>query len=186
MSGRTLRSAAHRLRHRSRSVAVSVALAVVALAAIWLGVESVLAALGLRPLLIAPAQLASLAAAGGPAVIAAAAAVAVAGLVAVILAVAPGRLARRELTDERAVYLIDDDVLASGISRVSARAARVGADQVRTSISRRRAVTTLRPSTGFPADRGATADAVAAVISSLEPKPAPRTSVAVESQGVLA
>ena len=58
-------------------------------------------------------------------------------LVTVVLAILPGRKARHELADDRAVVIMDDEVMASGISRVTAAAAAVAPAPVRTSVSRR-------------------------------------------------
>ncbi|MBN9194410.1 hypothetical protein [Microbacterium sp.] len=186
MIDRPLRVAARRLRHRSRSVAVSIALVATALVAVWVAVESVLAALGRPALLWAPARTVEIVRAGGPAVVAVGAVLAVLGLVAVVLAFLPGRLARRELPDGRAVYVVDDEVLASGISRVAARAARVGSDQVRTVVSRRRSTTHVRPTTGFPPDAAVTSDSVTAAVDGLGLRPAPRASVVIARSGVAA
>lgn len=186
MIDRPLRVAARRLRHRSRSVAVSIALVATALVAVWVAVEAVLAALGRPALLWAPARTVEIVRAGGPAVVAVGAAIAVLGLAAVVVALLPGRLARRELPDERAVYIVDDEVLASGISRVAATAARVGSGQVRTVVSRRRSITHVRPTTGFPPDEAATSDSVTAAVDGLGLRPAPRATVVIARSGVAA
>ncbi|TQJ31530.1 hypothetical protein [Microbacterium sp. SLBN-146] len=183
---RALRSASRRLRHRSRSVAVSVALGASGIAAAWVGTESVLAALGLPPLWLSPADLVALAAGGGYLTVAAGGAVGLLGLACLAIAVTPGRLRRREITDERTTWVIDDDVLAAGLSRATARAAGVGTDQVRTVVGRRRAVTRVRPSTGFRPDLEATNAAAAGVVAAVSPSPAPRTSVVIDREGVLA
>ena len=186
MTERALRAASRRLRHRSRSVAVSIALVATAAVAVWIAVECVLAAVGRPALLWSPTQMAELVRGGGAAVIAVGAALAVLGLAAVVLALLPGRLARHEIPDERAVYVVDDAVLASGISRAAATGARVGADQVRTVVSRRRSITHVRPTTGFPPDASATNATVTAVVDGLALRPAPRASVVIARSGVAA
>lgn len=183
---RALRSASRRLRHRSRSVAVSVALVASSVAAAWVGTESVLAALGARPLWLAPADVVAAAVDGGYLTVVAGGGAGLLGLFCLVIALAPGRLRRRELADGRTIWVIDDDVLAAGLSRATARAAGVGTDQVRTVVGRRRAVTRVRPSTGFPPDLQATRAAAADVISAVSPSPAPRTSVVIDREGVLA
>jgi hypothetical protein len=186
MNPRTRRRLSRRLRHRSRSVAVSVALGVAALTAAYLGTEAALSALGRAPLLLAPADLASAVGEAQPWSITAAALLAVTGVVLLALAVLPGSRARRELADERALIVIDDDVLASGLSRAAASRAGISVAQVRTAVSRRRAAVRVRPSSGFAVDAAATSEAMASTIATLAPRPRLAATASIERTGVLA
>lgn len=183
---RSARRLSRRMRYRSRSVAVSIALGLVALAAAYLGAESVLAALSLPPLLISPDTLLALVAAGTSVTIAVVAALVVLGIVCIVLAVAPGARARRDLTDDRAIFVIDDDVMASGISRAAALSAGVPRDQVRTTVSRRRALVRVRPSSGFRVDADEATEAASRAVAAVAPRRDLTVRTALENQGVLA
>lgn len=186
MNARTERRLSRRMRYRSRSVAVSVALAVVAVVAAYLGVEAVLAALATPPLLIAPADLLATLQAGSPWNIAILVGLGVLGIWSIVMALAPGGRARRELSDERAVFVIDDDVMAGGISRAAALSAGVSRDQVTTTVGRRRAVVRVRPSAGFPVNADAATDASTRAVASVTPRRALIIRTAVDTRGVLA
>jgi hypothetical protein len=185
MSERALRSAEHRMLHRSRSVAVSVALAVVAVAAVYVGVEAVLAVTGLAPLLIAPGDVAQLLRDDALVRTVAIVVLAVAGLAALVAGVTPGRFHRRRLTDERVRVVIDDEVLAGSASRAAAGAGSVPNDQVVTRLSRRRALVEVRPASGFPIAPSVVTDAVTRDLGRLALRPTPRVAVAVASKGKL-
>lgn len=150
MNPRQQRVAARRMIHRSRSVAVVATLSVVALVAAWAGTESVLRALGMPPLVAAPETLVDVVQ-GTPWIAALTAlGLALVGLVLVVLALSPGRRGRRVLSDERALVVVDDTVLAGALSRSAASAARVPAGQVSTSLGRRTAHVSVAPLSGFP------------------------------------
>lgn len=186
MNARAERRLSRRMRFRSRSVAVSIALAAVAVAAAYLGVEAVLAALSVPALLLAPADLLAAVQAGTPWNIAVIAGLAVLGIWSIVLALAPGGRARRELSDERAVFVIDDDVMAGGISRAAALNAGVSRDQVTTTVGRRRAVVRVRPSAGFPVNAASATDAATRAVAAVAPLRALTIRTAVDTQGVLA
>lgn len=183
---RAARRLSRRMRFRSRSVAVSIALGTAALAVAYLGTEAVLAALSLGPLLLAPVDLLAAVAAGTPWNIAAVAALVALGILFLVLALAPGARARRDLTDARAIFVIDDDVMAGGISRAAALSAGVPREQVTTTVSRRRAVVRVRPSTGFPVDAERATDAASRAVASVVPRRDLTVRTALDTQGVLA
>jgi hypothetical protein len=183
---RALRRTARRLRHRSRSAAVTVALALAALLGVYLAVEAGLALAGLPALVAAPAEMWDLAQAQPVIAYGTAAVLAVVGVAFVVLAVLPGRLARREIADDRLTVVLDDDVLASGLSRSVATAAGVARTQVRTSVGRRRARVDLTPTTGFPPSREAAQQAGQATVRTLGIRPALNPSVVVGREGVIA
>ena len=164
--------------HRSRSVLASIVLALLALAAVFVGIESVLAALRLPPLVISPdAALATesiwLAL------------IALPGLVLVVLAVLPARRPRHELPDTRMAVVVDDGVLAGAVKHAVLRSARVPADRVRSSVSTRRSETSVTPTSGSPLDRAELESAATALVDSLAPRPAVRVRLRVSEQGVV-
>ena len=186
MNQRQQRAAARRMIHRSRSVAVTAALTIVAVVAVWLGTEAVLAAVGHSPLLLAPADLwrgllAQMWIAGVVAAV-----LAVLGVVLLVLAVAPGGRGRRVLVDDRIVIIVDDTVLAGALSRSAAAAAHVPASQVTTALGRRAARTTISPLSGFPVPRDRVVAAVDAAVGDARPAEPVASIVDVAQRGVLA
>lgn len=175
---------ARRALHRSRSVAVSVALALVAI--IGLG----LAALVLAPVVgldlgITAASLVSAVRSASPVVLIVAGVLVLLGFAALIAAVTPGRLARHRVDDDRAVVLVDDDVLAGAVSGHTARAFGVAPDQVTTAVDRRRVTTRIRPTSGRPLEREQVAAAVRDYADGLDLTGGVRTRSVVAAEGVV-
>lgn len=180
------RMLARRELHRSRSVAVSVVLALIALGAAWLGTESVLAAVDARPLLLAPSTMLDAWRTGEtPAILGAAAGCAVVGIFAVVVALLPGRLARHRVQDARSVILVEDGVLASAVSRTVSRGSGVAPDRVRTAIGRRRADVLVQPTSGHPLDPAEVQELADRALTELRPLPAIRPRTRVATQGVV-
>ncbi len=167
-----------RERYRSRSRAAIIALGLVSLGLAYLGVESVLAALGLAPLLAGPEQLANGVNSPTLLVVIGAGAAMLFGLVLVVLALVPGRRARHAIPHERMAVVVDDGVLAGALGRAARGAASVPADRVRTTVSARRARVAITPSSGFPVDRSAVEAAARAMAANLAP--VPRLSVGID------
>lgn len=177
---------ARRMLRRSRSVWVSVALAVVALAAALVLVELVLAALGLPPLLMPLDGLALQVAGGGVVGVVVAAVAALLAALCLWGALSPGRTGRRIVTTERMPVVVDDAIIAGALSRGASGRARVSPSQVNTRISRRRADVAITPSTGFavPADEVQRAEGAALAALALTPPVTVR--VRVDQRGVIA
>ena len=179
------RRLARRALHRSRSASVIVVLALVALTAAWVATESVLAALDLAPLLVAPSAVVDLLAADEPVVLYSAIAAAMLGLVLLAVALAPARRRRHVLAHDRMVVVVDDDVLAGAIGRAGRVTAAVPASRVRTSVSTRRATISVVPTSGLRVDSEAVKSSAAALIERLDARPALRVEVAVAPSGVV-
>lgn len=186
MTDRALRAAEHRMLHRSRSAAVTVALVLLVLAAAYCAAEAVLAAIGRPPLLSSPADTVQLLASDAVARWVAVGALGVAGVVALIAALTPGSRHRRRVADERFRAVVDDEVLAGSASRVAASAGAVPATHVLTRMSRRQALVEVRPTTGFAVESDAVSDAVTQDLAGLALRPSPRVRVAVATRGTLA
>lgn len=178
--------ARRRLRYRSRSVAASIALIVTALAAAYVGVEAALALLGQPPLVSAPFGLLPLVQQIPAVAIAVAAVLAMLGLICIIAAITPGRFRRRVIEDDRALVVIDDDVVASGVSRAVSGALGIGRTQVRTSLGRRRADVRVTPTTGFAASAEPAREAGGRLLADLRLSPAPTVRADIERTGVIA
>ena len=181
-----LRTLVRRETTRSRSVAVSVALGILALAAAYAATECVLAALGRPALLVAPDDALAAIVLAQPWTVAAVIGLALLGIVALVAALTPGRRARHELTRDRVAVLVDDDILAGAISRRAAVVGAVSRDQVRTAVSSRAADVSLRPSSGFPIDHTAVSAAASALVAELAPVRTLRTRVQVDENGMVA
>ncbi len=156
--------------HSPRSVlAIGVAIIAIVVFA-WLGTEVILALVGRPPLLVAPAGLftSAVGAVGAPAgtVAAVGIAVAVIGLALILAAVLPGRRARHVLDTQRAATVVDNEVIASALARQASQAGNVDPDSVIVSVSHRRAVVHLTPTSGMPVDRERIAAAVTEQIAS--------------------
>ena len=182
---RITRRIARRSLHRSRSAAVIIVLCGFALVAAWIGTESVLAVVGAPPLLVAPSAAVEFLNTDGPVLLAAAIAAVVIGLVLLVVAFSPGRRSRHLLAHERMVVVVDDDVLAGAVGRAARETAAVPASRVRTSVSARRAIVSVVPSSGIPVDSAAVRTSASALLERLAPRPGVRVDVAVSRAGVV-
>jgi hypothetical protein len=174
-----------RMRHRSRSVAVSIALWIAALPLVYLAVESVLELVGAPALWQAPLQVIETVTGTEALRFGVAAAAVVIGLVLMVLAFAPGRLGRHELADERMLVVVDDDVLAGALSRAAASTAGVERDRASTSLGRRKADVSLRPTSGFAVSREDVDRATERELERLAVRPAVRARSRIEQAGVV-
>jgi Co/Zn/Cd efflux system component len=160
--------------HSPRS-ASSVTLAIVLIVLFaWLGTEIMLALTGSRALLAAPGDMVGFlvaAQAEYPAAFGAAGiAAALVGLVLIVAAIGPGRRARHELLMDRPV-VVDNEVIASALARRAATVARVDPDNCTVSVSHRRAIVHVTPTSGQPIDRDAVLAAVTEQLESFELRP---------------
>ena len=165
--------------YRSRSAAVIITLALVALAAVYAGIEVVLAALDLPALLVTPAE------ALGLLTVPVAVGLALVGLIVLLVALTPGRRSRHELPNDRMAIVIDDGILAGALGRAVTREAALPATRVSTVISRRRGTVRVTPTSGVPLDQAALATAAQTLVTTLDPRPALRVGVDVASGGVV-
>lgn len=175
--------------HRSRSTAVSIALGVLALVAVWVGLEAVLAAVGATPLLLSPQDAADAALRPAPTgtaiTVAAAVVLLVLGIWLVVLAVAPGRQHRRTVADDRAVVVVDDRIVASTAVAAASAAAAVPDDQVEAWARGHRIAVRVVPTTGDPVDADTVRDAVADRLGRLDDRLGRRVHVDIADKGVL-
>jgi len=164
------RRIARRETHSSRSrLAIVLALALILVFA-WIGTEIVLALLGAPALLVSPAALFAAAMAvpdASPGVLGTVGVViALLGLLLVIAAIAPGRRPRHLLRTARTVTVVDDEVIASALARRAALVGGVAPDNATVTVSDRRAVVHLVPTSGLPVDRAAVAEDAASALDS--------------------
>lgn len=187
---RTRKKLIRRETHSSRA-GLSIAVALVLLAVfLWLGTESVLALLGLAPLLASPWQLASATVTAAGAVdrgelTAAGTAAAVLGLTLLVAALKGGRKGRRGIAADRAAVVVDDQVIAAAVSRQVQRAAKLAPEQVSTTVSRSRVQVMVTPTSGAPLDRDTVAAAAATEIDACRPVRKVTTDVRIAAEGAL-
>ncbi len=158
MTDALLRRVVRRETHSPRTVATVVVLVILALAAIYVGVEIVRHLLAAGPQLAAPgAALAWLE--GLPEnnlsapVIAGGVIVAIAGIVLVWLSLAPGRRPKHELAESSHAVIVDNGVVASSIAERVRRELELVPGAVVVGISHRGADVTVRPEPGRPVEK---------------------------------
>ncbi|NIJ05009.1 DUF6286 domain-containing protein [Frigoribacterium faeni] len=177
----TYRRILRRETHSSRSgIAVTLAVLLVLVFA-WIGTESVLAAVGTAPLLVAPADAASavLGAAGAPVgtLTAIGIVVAIVGLVLIVVSLAPGRRGRRAAGADRTAAVVDDRVIARSLARTASFAGDVHPDRVSVSVGKKVALVEIDPVSGRTADLRSIEEAVRDEISGYDYTPALRPRV---------
>lgn len=182
---RAERALAKRLRGRSRSVWVTVALVVAVAAAVLLGIETVLFALGRPPALVSLETVHAALTGGGMTGAIVAVAAGLFGLVCLWGAIAPGRTHRRMLVAGRVPMVVDDAIVAGALSRVAGTSAALGHAHVSTRLGARQARIALIPATGFPIDRTAVSAEVDDLLAQLGAAPRLSARVDIASEGRL-
>jgi len=138
--------------HSPRTVAAVIVLILVALAAIYAGVEIALQLLGFEPLLLRPGAAASwltAAPAASPQVVVAVGVIAVvAGAVLVWLSLSPGRRPKHLLGVSPRPVLVDDGVIASSLAERVRRERDLPRGAVTVAVGHRTADVTARPEAG--------------------------------------
>ncbi len=173
--------------HSPRSVSAIVLAVVLVVALAYLATEILLAALGAHALLLSPAamvrDIAALPSASSAAVGIVGGAAALVGLVLLVAAVTPGRRARHVQRSERAVVVIDDEVIASALVRAAADVSSLDPDRAVGIVGRRRAQVRITPSSGRRIDRDAVAEVVRDRIAAWGLVPALTPTITVERTG---
>lgn len=157
MSNAVLKRVVRRETHSPRTVATVIVLAIVVVAAIYVGVEIVLHLLGAGPLLVAPGaaltwlqeppdQHQGLVVAGGLLA-------AVAGVVLVWFALGAGRRPKHELGSSSYAVLVDNGVIASSVAERVRRELDLAKGAVVAGVGHRSADITVRPEPGQPVDK---------------------------------
>ena len=173
--------------HSPRSVlAIAVSVVVIVLCA-YVGTEIILSMLNQRALLAAPQDMLATLGALGSAPVALPIGIGVIlmiiGLLLLIAALTPGRRARHQLAASRAAVVADNEVIASALARHAARAANLNPDNTLVSVSARRAIVRLTPTSGTPVQRDAVADAVREQLAAFQLAIPVRCSVVIASSG---
>lgn len=176
--------------HSSRAL-TSVILAIIIVAALgFLTTEGLLALSGNEPLLVNLAEMwrqgfAALSDSHRPLAIILGVLLALCGLLLLAKAVLPGTLSKHALGDERAAYVVDDAVVAAGISLLVREEAGLPPGAVSTAVSKRRSISTITPTTGRPLDQEQMQQLATTEIASWQLRPRLKTAVKVATVGRL-
>ena len=176
--------------HSPRTVTTIVLAVVIALACVYAGTELVLRMLGQPPLLVTPEaaldwvaalptlQPLSAISAGGIVL-------ALIGLLLMLHAIRSGRLARHQMVHESRAVIVDNGVLASSIARTVALVAGIPQSQALVSVSHRRVIVDVTPTSGIPVDEAEIRAAVADEIASYDLRPPVRHTVRINTTGAV-
>lgn len=189
MMSPALRRVVRRETHSPRTVAMLVVVTLVVLALAYTALEFVMHLSGQPPLLLDPAEtfgwlvaLPGSDAAGAST--AAGVALAVIGLILVILAIAPGRLAKHEISDEDRAVVVDNGVIASAIAQHVSDELNLPRDRVRVGVGHRTIDVALTPHLGIPIDLTLARDIARTEVESYRLRPAPRVVVRAQQENV--
>jgi hypothetical protein len=184
---RTNRRIIRRETHSSRAGLSALTAVLVLAACLWLGTESILSLLGQPALLASPGKTASLIARAPEAVlpagmVAGGAVVALVGAALLLAAVTGGRRGRRGMASERIALVVDDKAIAAAISRGVRLAANLAPEQVGTTVTRNRALVSVRPTSGITLDPDVLTTAATDEVAALRLRKAlaPRVRIATE------
>jgi hypothetical protein len=185
MTDSVLRTVVRRETHSPRTGAMLVVVVLLVLAAVYAAVEIALSLAGRPPLLVTPGA-AFDALTGLPSTlvpagqIAVGAVVALVGLIALVIAVAPGRLSRHEMAwGERAV-VVDNGVVASALAQHLSLASGIARENVVVGVAHRTVDVTVRPPLGIPVDADRLRQIVEDEVATYRLSPSVRTRVRVD------
>jgi hypothetical protein len=174
--------------HSPRSALAIGTAILLALVCAYAVAEFLLHFLGQPPLVVAPADMLTAlvglpAAVAVPLLVLAGSVLALIGLILIVAALAPGRLARHVLDTERAATVVDNEVIASALARTAARVANISPDSVRATVSHTKAEVRVTPSTGLPIDPHAVSEAIDDQLAASPLRPRLRARVVIERHG---
>lgn len=143
--------------HSPRTVATTIVVVLLILALLYAGVEIVLALASQPPLLVAPAAVLTWLIAlptlqPSSAAIAGAVVLALLGLLLIVVALRPGRLARHEMTWKGRAVVVDNGVIASSLAQHISDETGITRDDIDVGVSHRTVDVTVKPGIGLPFD----------------------------------
>jgi hypothetical protein len=173
--------------HSPKSVLAIVLAVIVILACAYAGTEIVLDMLGARPLLAAPADMASALSSAASVLpvylIVAGAIVLLLGIITVVAALRSSRRPRHLLDSDRTAIVVDDAVIASALARHASAAAGVDPDSTVVTVGRGAATVRLTPASGIPVDRDAVRRTVDEQLDQYSARPRLRGKVVIGKNG---
>lgn len=160
MSDRALERVVRRESHSSRSIAAAVVLVLVIALLAWVATETVLRAFELPALLAPPGAVATWitglpGSAPVGALVAGGVVAGLIGVVSIILAIAPGRLAKQRLSGDGPVVLVDHGALAASVAQGVANDLSFDRREIAVGVGHRIIDVTVRPAFGVEVDRSA-------------------------------
>ena len=183
----TYRRILRRETHSPRSVLAITVAVVLIVALLYLGTEIVLAMIGTRALLAAPLDmldaLAHLDDAPDGLVVGVGVGLLLIGALLIIGAATPGRRGRHQMSTERGLAVVDDEVIASALARHAAHAGDVDPDNTTVSVSRRVAGVHLVPTSGTRIRRDAVISTVAEQLEAFDLTPSLEPRIVVAERG---
>ncbi|GHC99023.1 DUF6286 domain-containing protein [Zhihengliuella salsuginis] len=176
--------------HSARSFASIVAAVLVALICLYFMFEAALKSIGQDVWLKSPGQwwswIAALPGDAGAGLVGAGSLVLLLlGLFFVLQGLLPGRKARRAIENDRAIVIIDHEVLASTLARRARTEANVSPEQVMVAVAHAHVDVQVRPTSGIPVDADAIRAAVADELAENLIDPVPPVTVRVADTGVV-
>jgi len=149
----TFRRIIRRETHSPRTVPMVIVVVLLILALLYVGVEIVLALLSQPPLLVRPADALAWVAAlpvlePASAVIAGGVVLALLGVLLIVLAVKPGRLARHEMVWDGRAVVIDNGVIASAVAQRVSEETGVAREDITVGVSHRSVDVAVKPAPG--------------------------------------
>lgn len=178
---------ARRETHSPRSVLAIVLAVILILAAAYAVTEIILSIAGQPPLLVTPGDAAKgLVGANTVPVwilITAGIILALIGLWLIVSSFTSGRRARHLIRTDRAVTVIDNEVIASALARHASYAANTDPDNTRVSVTHNRAVVEMTPATGRTVDEGRIKDAVDEQLAAYDVSPRLRSKIDIKKTG---
>ncbi|WP_295854755.1 DUF6286 domain-containing protein [uncultured Microbacterium sp.] len=184
MTDTVLRTVVRRETHSPRTAAMLVVVVLLILALAYAAVEIILDLSGAQPLLVAPgaalnAVVAAPTALMPVAFIVGGVVLAILGLIVLVLALKPGRLARHEMSwGERAV-VVDNGVVASALAQHLSNQSGIAREDIVVGVAHRAVDVTVRPPVGIPVDEAQLRRIVDEEVTSYKLSPAVRTHLRV-------
>ncbi len=184
MTDTVLRTVVRRETHSPRTAAMLVVVVLLILALAYAAVEIILDLSGAQPLLVAPgaalnAVVAAPTALMPVAFIVGGVVLAIIGLIVLVLALKPGRLARHEMSwGERAV-VVDNGVVASALAQHLSNQSGIAREDIVVGVAHRAVDVTVRPPVGIPVDEAQLRRIVDEEVTSYKLSPAVRTHLRV-------
>jgi hypothetical protein len=178
---------ARRETHSPRSVLAIVLAVILILAAAYAVTEIILSIAGHPPLLVTPGSAAKgLVGANTIPVwilITAGIILALIGLWLIISSFTSGRRARHLIQTDRAVTVIDNEVIASALARHASYAANTDPDNTRVSVTHNRVVVEMTPATGRDVDKGRIQEAVDEQLAAYDVSPKLKSKIDIKKTG---
>lgn len=176
--------------HSARSFASVVAAVLVAVICLYFMFEAALKSIGQEAWIKSPGQwwswAATLPGEANPGLVGAGSLVLLLlGLFFVLQGLLPGRKARRAIENDRAVVIIDHEVLASTLARRARTEANVSPEQVMVAVAHSHVNVQIRPTSGIPVDADAIRAAVADELTENLIDPVPPVTVHIADTGVV-